>query len=526
MTDAPIRTTVNNLSAFLAKNLPGSISSTTIQGILSTYNALYSTAALPLTAIQPDYESNVAELQALLNNSSNPAWNQTTPTATGQTLISIVSTAQTYNQFSIERAVHEAFSDFAQLPSSLYTISRTFGVTVAQKQPAQATVTLSLVSALTSSLVIPAYSSIPINGLNYFNRSEIIFAPGVTSLSVTLYQGTVNTVTYYSNGLPSQVYTLNSLDFNISQSDILCTVSGIPYSSTTKTLFYSTGLWEYTANSLVYFQSTDASGNCQIIFGNGNYGQIPSINAPIQFTYVTTLGAAGNIDNSNTTFSFTAPQGTTPITVNGFVNSPNVNGMDERQAKEYAIITPAAFSAKHRPITPSDHNVFALNYPGVIDAKFVNQQTFAPTNLNFMMVMQVALLTSTTWTATDFNNFVTWLENYSIANMQFLQVSLTPVTADITANVYCTDQIPLSTLENLINSALAAAFTPQAGYIGYSIYESDLTDIIKGADPNGNIQYVQFLYPTSDFIIGPYQYLQLGTVNLNMQISNRNNLVV
>jgi hypothetical protein len=440
----------------------------------------------------------------------------------------MIATAQTFNEFSAERALQESMLDFAQLPSSIYTITRMLGVRIARYSPASVPVTMTLPMAFGSSVSINAYTQFSIGGLNFFNRSQIIFSAGTTSLSLTLYQGTVTSSTFYSNGQALQTFSLTAPDFTISNDDIVVTVNGTSYSPTEYTTFYATGLWEYTANDLVFYQTTDAAGNATITFGDGTYGAIPQVNAPITVTYVTTLGAGGNVDITNTTFSYSttalAASGSTNINITGTATSVSSGGTNARLANEYKIISPGSFSAKARPSTLSDYNAFALNYSGVIDAQFIGQATFAPNNLNFMMVVQVALLTIPAYTIEQFEAFVTWLTPYSGANLQFIQLNVEAITVNISANVYCTDQIPTSTLENLIIANLTSLFTPQAGYLGYSIYKSDIIETIINSDPNGNIQYVQLLAPGVDQIVGTSQYLTLGTVNLNMQVSNRNTL--
>jgi len=53
---------------------------------------------------------------------------------------------------------------------------------------------------------------------------------------------------------------------------------------------------------------------------------------------------------------------------------------------------------------------------------------------------------------------------------------------------------------------------------------SDIIDTIINSDPTGNIQYVQLLSPGTDQIVFPQQWLSLGSINLNMQISNRSTI--
>ncbi len=542
MADQPIRSTVSALSAYLVQNLPGalglpvgSIDSNIIQGLLSTYVALYSTAALPLTAIQPDYESNVAELQSILNNSPNPAWTNTAEAATGQTLIEMIATAQAYNQFSVERALQESMLDFAQLPSSIYEITRLLGVRIARCSPASMGVTFTLSTTYSNSVLINSYTQFNVGGINFFNRNQILFPVGSTTASATLYQGTVNTATFYSNGQALQTFSLTSPDFTISDQDIAVYVNSSVldkpnYSPTEYTTFYATGLWEYGPADTVYYQSTDVSGNATITFGDGNYGVIPPINAQIVVTYATTLGANGNLNLQGSMFNYSTTvfsgSGSQNITIMGTASTSSNNGSNQRLASEYKIISPGSYSAKVRPSTLSDYNAFALNYSGVIDAYFQGQASFAPDNLNYMMVVQVAILPSSgsNWSQAQFQAFTSWLSTYAGANLQFIQLNTVQIPVNITANIFCTDQIPLSTLENLIIANLTSLFTPRAGFLGYSIYMSDIVETIINSDPNGNIQYVQLQQPSTDQIVSPNQFLSLGTISLNMQVSNRASL--
>jgi len=507
---------------------PDSVSSTTIQGILSTYVALYSTAALPLTAIQPDYESNVAELQNILNTSPNPAWNNTSESGTGQTLIEMIATAQAFNQFSVERGLQESMLDFAQLPSSIYAITRMLGVRLARCSPSSLTASFVLPMTFAGSITINSYTQFSISGIDFYNDTQIIFPPNTTTQIVTLYQGTVQSAMLYSTGQALQTFSLTAPDFSIADASINCLVNGALYMPTTFTSFYATGLWEYGPSDNVFYQSTDASGNATLTFGDGNFGAIPPVNAQINLTYATTLGAGGNLTLDGTTFSYStiAPvaTGSINLSIACTATSNAENGSNQRQAAEYKIISPGSFAAKDRPSTLIDYNAFALNYSGVIDAYFQGQASFAPNNLNFMMVVQVAILAVPTWTLAQFQAFVTWLQPYAAANIQFIQLTVTEQVVNITANVFCTDQIPLSTLENLIIGNLTTLFTPRAGYLGYSIYMTDITNTIINSDPNGNIQYVQLLSPGTDQIVFPQQWLSLGAINLNMQISNRSTI--
>ena len=151
-----VRAPVSSVSTYLAANLPGSISSSVIEASLSAYILANPPAPLPLTAINPDFESNKGEMLGVLAGTNS--WADIATVGVGETFSEMIATAATLNQLSIEKAVQESIIDTAVLDSSIYGITRMLGVKIQRRIPANVPVLLSNTISTTTTLEIPAYT--------------------------------------------------------------------------------------------------------------------------------------------------------------------------------------------------------------------------------------------------------------------------------------------------------------------------------------------------------------------------------
>ena len=555
--DVAIRSTVSTLSGFLIANTQNltTLTSSQLQTLLNTYAILYQNMPIPLSAVSPDFESNKVENQTILSQVGG--WKDIVTAATGETLLEMVATAQTYNQFSIERSLQEAMLSSALIPNSIYAIVSTLGQRAQRKIPASVSVTINGLTLtgnnLPTSIVIPPYTQFSINGVNYFNRYQIsvpLNQTGNPTVSTTLYQGTVQTATLLSTGAPFQTFVIGNNDFSISNFDLMVVV-GTNYYSSTNSLFqgltqtssnevtpigglFSVGLWEFSGTSLVYREDTDPYGNLRISFGNNIYGYTPNANTNITVTYVTTLGSMGNTVVSGyavgATIPFTSGPNTYNLQIVGTTTSAVAGGTDELSAFDYKNLSPGTFAAKLRPSTRVDYNSFALNYPGggIIDANFLGQQDFAPNDPSQAMQMQAILLTEAGWTTNNSTAFTNWLYDYTGANLVITVINAVPVNFTVSATVYCQNQVDLNVIQSVLVAAVQYLCRLRPGIIGYSFYESDFTQVLTNS--SSAVQYIDNLQvtvsggsPGTDVIISKtaYQYANLQTVTLTMNVGSR-----
>lgn len=85
----------------------------------------------------------------------------------------------------------------------------------------------------------------------------------------------------------------------------------------------------------------------------------------------------------------------------------------------------------------------------------------------------------------------------SMGYMNFFYATPTPVGYKVVATVFCNATADLATVQANVNAALVALTTPGFGFIGRTIYYSEVIETIYKADPN--VLYVKLSSPSTDF---------------------------
>ena len=474
--------------------------------------------SLTLSNIDIDFEQIKQDLITYL--STQDSWKNTLTSATGSILLDIIGYLATSDKFAIQSALLEAFPDTARSDKSILAIARSFWNNhLIRKVPANVVCTLTNMS--NNNITIPVYSQFSISGLDFFNRGPISLN-GMTNLSVTLYQGTIQTSTQIFSGLPNQrLYLGDSADpFVISDQDIYAVVNGI--TTFTKT---TVGIFETGPNAVpVFYENSLPTGEVEIIFGDGLYGALPNTGDSIVFTYANTLGLAGNgqvsisdqvIYNSNTN-------------ITGITTTASTGGGNELPASYYQVNGPSLRTAAVRGggVTRAEYVAIALGYPGVIDCKLLGQAETFPGNKNYMNVLTAIILANPLFSPTQFASFVTYMQSKTIDGLQYIQQDPTPVNSTIVANIYCTAKASPETVQNQVQVALSTLQVLKTGDLGYSYYISDLVDLITTAGGATNIDYIQITSPSTDLVITSTQYVVFTSITINSYYSTRQLTVV
>ena len=135
------------------------------------------TVPLKLSAVKPDFPSILMQLQLFLQ--AKGTWTDLQTSGTGETLIEMMASVATFNQFAIESAARESTLTTAVRDSSVYAITRMLGVRIHRKSPANVEVSLerSAVSTV-EALTIPTFTQFDVNGKDFFNRHPLMFSAG------------------------------------------------------------------------------------------------------------------------------------------------------------------------------------------------------------------------------------------------------------------------------------------------------------------------------------------------------------
>jgi hypothetical protein len=114
--------------------------------------------------------------------------------------------------------------------------------------------------------------------------------------------------------------------------------------------------------------STDENEVTKVLFGDGQYGEIPPVGARILASYRTGGGAIGNVGSGQITTISKSPQ--LQILGAKIINRAPSSGGAEREAIDHAVkFAPTLFSSMQRAVTADDYAAQALLFPGVAKAR-------------------------------------------------------------------------------------------------------------------------------------------------------------
>lgn len=480
---------------------------------MSTPSLASITPSIPvqISQVSPDYEQILSQL---LNNLSNSVpWQDLITASTGRLLLNYIAQIGAYGQFSIQQALIE--SNFnARLPSSIYELVRMLGNHLQRMKPGEVNVTLTRNTLIGTVLQIPAYTQFICAGIKLFNRVTILFGITDISLNVSLYEGALQGQNFLSDGSVFQNFKLSSgTPFNISDTDILCTVGGISYNRIID------GLWHYGPKDNIFYENTLADGSVEVLFGNNIYGSVPSVGQMINFIYTITSGLSGNQSLTGTTI--VCPQYTT---VTGIANTSIYNGEDAPGLDFWRYVGPNLYAARTRGINRSDIRAIILTYGGVIDCLVRSQAEMGPEEITWMNVISLTILTEQVWTTTQWNEFTAWLLPQCCATIQFARIDPQEVVTNINVSVFSFPPSSTSTVQTIIINAITDLFKLSIGSIGKSVFQSDIQNAIMRSFPANTIDYLEIITPVDtpvNIFVTPTQYVTLGTLSVNVQYTDR-----
>jgi hypothetical protein len=438
---------------------------------------------MQLSLIQPDFESIRSQLEATLTNYS--AWRDLLPTGTGRTLTDWIAAVGANDQYAIEHAFRESFRT-ARLDSSILAQAILLGVRLSRKRPCSAQVTLSKPTTATT-LTIPAFTSFAGNNSSLFNRDAITLI-GNTPVTVTLFEGVPFKKSINGDGTPYQMFVSEEDGFTVSDVDVEVTLNDVVIERSTR------GLWR-KPNTDGYQDSTTPTGQILLTFGGDGYGSIPQTTDRLVISYVTTRGSLGQdaalAGDTVVCNDFRDVTGTAITGLSG--------GGDQKEPIFYRKLGPQLFAAREAATTEEEFNAVAAAYPGVIDARVLGQRNIAPSDVRWMNMVQVSLLTATPWTGADWDAFDAWFRERCTYPVRAFRKDPVPVVIDISADVFCQGRADLNLTKAAIEAQIQELFKPRPGLIDNNIYLSDIHAAIKGSE--SAVEYADIATPVDDVIV-------------------------
>lgn len=508
-----------------------------IQGLVDT---LLPTEA-KLTTSRPDFDSNLFLLMRELEKGN--AWKDTSLSSTGQFILRQIAADIDFSQFSIMRALQEAYPFTARNPSSIIAAARSNGLRITRNTPCKTTVKITRQDV--GLLSIPKWMNFDIlNSAPFFNRDVISFSELELEKTFTLYQGEIRETSVVSTGVPMQLLEIGEESHNISDVDIRVFVDDVEWSRS------DTSIWNTAEDAEVFWENTLPNGNVEIRFGDGVWGKIPPSGMIINVKWAETKGKDGEDERSGLIARWVNDIDTLGTVVLDIETTEAITGGTNRLSVNYY----KAFAgdrrgsdggALNRAILRKDFRAHACAYPGVFDAVFRGQAELNPGRRSWMNIVGVTLLTDPVFTELQWNDFVDYIKgggNYpglTQDNLEILRMDPTSKPMDIKATIACRIDADLGVVKNRLKSNLVAATRPRIGSLGFSWYLSDVYDILSGKPPSQMfsfleddstdydldlallVEYVVLEEPTEHSVLDtPLEWIKLGNVELDVKYSN------
>jgi hypothetical protein len=436
-----------------------------------------------LSAVRPDWQDLVAQLQNSSRLTDFSAWLDLLPIGTGETLLEFIASVGALDQYQIEAAFHGAFPSTAVVDSDIYAITQMLGIRLNRKSPMAVTATISVPSG---TVYISPYSQFSGAGSYFFNRDAIT----VTSSpqTITLYQGKTKLFNVPGTGTDFQAFITQETDFIVSDSDVVVFINNVQVEVSPD------GLWEFKGIAAVQ-DTTMPDGRLALMFGNDYYGVKPTVNDTVGIIYVATSGAdAVALSTLNVAIGYDLNSD-----VSITLTSQPTGGGNENPPTVYKSVAAPLFGTFNSAVTGSQYKNLPLQYPGVQDCRTFSQRESNPRALEWMNLVRVVLLTETIWSAQQVLDFVAWLEAKTMYSTRFAVETAVAYPLTIDVGVYCQNTAYLDHVKTKVLAAISNLYTPKAGVLARDVFPSDLDDAVVNCDPS--IDYAIWNTPTSPILL-------------------------
>lgn len=424
---------------------------------------------ISLSKDKPDYEAVYLQCTQALQD--KPLWRDFVPSTVGQALIRNIASGVTYLNNAIVRATQVAFIAPGTPKSSVYQALSHLGVNPRRKIPAKLPVQIT-VPDHQGSFIIPKFTKFVIQGINFFNREDLVFTEFELIKNFTLVQGTKFSQSGIADGIPYEKVEIGYENFMISDEDVYVSVNNVFWE---KANYLP---WNAKSLSPIYFVKTLETGNIEVMFGNNIFGKQLDGTDNVEIIWFETNGSAISAIPTQTTMNLFVDN--TPITC---VTTGSLFGADDELSTDFYInMGPHMRSSEHGAVKRIDFPSVACRYPNIRDALFRGQAELAPGKRNWMNIVEATVLTDTIepLAEVDWQRFVEYMQNNSIWQLEYLRREPFIIEIDISAKLHCSDMSSLNTTKAKKEIAIKNFNPPRRGAIGYSLFKSDIVQAIEG----------------------------------------------
>lgn len=250
-------------------------------------------------------------------------------------ILNILSYNTHYLGFYVKMLLNESFVDSAQTKQSLLSHAKRTGYVTKGLRSARSTIIYEIdgVASNINTIKIPRGT---VNravgatqaGTTFVTLDDTVVKPDAQgkfiSKEIVLYEGTIDTVSYYATKTQQFLITDKKCDVDT----ISVYVKPNENSNIREVYVQSDNIVDIKSNSKVFYLTARSESVYEIVFGGDTYGKQPDNNSVVEISYVTCNGTKGNnIINFEANLSRVAS--TKPTDINYYTNNVKIKTVDQ-----------------------------------------------------------------------------------------------------------------------------------------------------------------------------------------------------
>lgn len=306
-----------------------------------------------------DFDTHFDDLRARLQIKFATDFNDFALSSLGIMLVDIVSYGLDTLSFYVDRRATDLYLDTARTRKSVARLSRQLGYKMRAAIASSVDLDVAVLNPQVFSIPVPkGFQFKGPNDLVFEAAQEVTFDPGdgpTDVRTVPCYEGQTFVETFVSDGSTNQVFELRRVP------DSSFVVSG------TVTVKVNGG--DFTESEFITFDETDQfevgynDDPPTVRFGDGVAGNIPTLGATIQVTYVASRGLAGQV-SSGTIDDVVSKLVVNFTTIQLSVNNPqgSVGGDDPESLEHAKTFAGIVFKSRQVAVTRGDYEALAGSF--------------------------------------------------------------------------------------------------------------------------------------------------------------------
>jgi uncharacterized phage protein gp47/JayE len=262
---------------------------------------------------------------------------------------------------------------------------------------------------------------------------------------------------------------------------------------------------------------TDENDITTVIFGDGQYGLIPAVQARILASYRTGGGAIGNVGAGQIATVVKSSQ--LQVLGGKVINRNPASGGADRESIDHAVqFAPTIFSSMQRAVTADDYVAQALLFPGVSKARA------EPTNWNLIKLFIAPTGDGEFPTDTLKRDLLAYFEDKRMLTTTIQVENPDYVTIQISATFGARPYFRVEDVQGSITDALNTLFAFDQAEFGQVLYLSSVYQVIEALPGVDHVFVSQFKRPdaTADItadgriVLGPNEIPVLRPADVNV----------